>query len=83
MNCYLCRMEAHDCGSDTDGQHVNCPDCGEYVISRIVIRQLGTQSLDYAEMREHMHMQRQSDATLVATINSETAIWSDGSARRE
>jgi hypothetical protein len=75
-------MEARDCGTDTDGQHVDCPDCGEYVISRIVIRQLGAQSLDYAYMREHMHMQRQSDATAVATINSETAIWSGTSADR-
>lgn len=83
MNCYLCKMEARDLGTDTDGQHVDCPDCGEYVISRIVIRQLGTQALDFAHMREDMHMQRQADATRVATINSETAIWSGGSADRE
>lgn len=83
MNCYLCKMEARDCGTDTDGRHVDCPDCGEYVISNIVIRQLATRSLDFPHMRADMHMQRQADATSVAMINSETAIWNDGSADGE
>lgn len=77
MNCYLCGQAARELGADQDGQHIACPDCGEYAISSIVRRELGKRSIDRGPMREDMHRQRQSNATLVAHINSETVIWSN------
>lgn len=75
MNCYLCGMTARELGTQDQGEHLDCPDCGEYTISGVVRRELGTRRIDYALMREDMHRQRQANATSVAHIDSESVIW--------
>lgn len=75
MNCYLCGLEAKELQSDGHGQHVDCPDCGDYVISNLVKRELGGRQIDYVRLRGDMHRQRQVNATSTAQINTETVIW--------
>ena len=75
MNCYLCDLEAEQRESTQSGQVVVCRDCGEYLISDVVLRQLASKPLDFSGMREDLQRQRQSNATSMAQINSETAVW--------
>ncbi|TDV51150.1 hypothetical protein EC919_10622 [Pseudomonas graminis] len=75
MNCYLCAIEAQQRESTQGGKVVVCRDCGEYLISDVVIRQLPSKPLNFSRMREDLHRQRQSNATSMAQINSETAVW--------
>jgi predicted RNA-binding Zn-ribbon protein involved in translation (DUF1610 family) len=74
MQCFLCKLEAK--GSESaDSVEVNCPDCGQYQISHLVIKQLATRQLEYSKMRDDLHRQRQFNNTLMAEINTQTAIW--------
>ncbi|MCF7531982.1 hypothetical protein [Pseudomonas petrae] len=75
MNCYLCQAEADQREPTQGGQVVVCRDCGEYLISDVVLRQLPSKPLNFSKMREDLHRQRQSNATSRAQINSETAVW--------
>lgn len=77
MNCYLCGKPADIVLDDQDGQTVRCPDCGEYLITHRVLHDLKgkLRHIDYLNMRQNLHRQRQSNAVLRATINSETVIW--------
>ena len=77
MNCYVCGQPARQLGTDHDGEHIACPECGEYTISNAVRRELGERMIDAGRLREDLHRQRQSNATLVAHINSETVVWRD------
>ncbi|WP_434703007.1 hypothetical protein J3P85_19095 [Pseudomonas sp. Z1-12] len=75
MNCYLCGLEAQQSEEGQKGELVNCADCGTYTISGLVLKELGTRKLNYPKMRDDLHRQRQFNATSVAEINTETAIW--------
>lgn len=75
MNCYLCGMTVRDLDAHHNGEHLDCPDCGEYTISGVVRRELSAREIDYPRMREDMHRQRQANATSVAHIDSESVIW--------
>ncbi|MBD8598789.1 hypothetical protein [Pseudomonas sp. CFBP 8772] len=75
MNCYLCGIEAEQRESAQGGKVVICRDCGGYVISDVVLRQLASKPLNFSKMREDLHHQRQSNATSMAQINSDTAVW--------
>jgi ribosome-binding protein aMBF1 (putative translation factor) len=75
MNCYLCGLEAEQRETTQSGQVVVCRDCGEYMISDVVLRQLESRPLDFSKMRDDLHRQRQYNADSLAQINSETAIW--------
>lgn len=75
MNCYLCELEAEQRESTQGGQVVVCRDCGEYVISEVVLRQLASKPIKFSRMREDLHRQRQSNVASLAQINSETAVW--------
>ncbi|SEI43569.1 hypothetical protein SAMN03159495_0215 [Pseudomonas sp. NFR16] len=74
MKCYLCGLDAQQDMSPM-GKLVTCRDCGTYKISEIVLRELGSRKLNFSKMRDDLHRQRQYNATSVAEINSETAIW--------
>ncbi|WP_434562412.1 hypothetical protein J3P95_09425 [Pseudomonas sp. Z5-35] len=76
MKCYLCGLEAQQCEEDQGGERVDCADCGTYKISSLVLKELGTKNFNYPKMRDDLHRQRQFNATSVAEINTETAIWS-------
>ena len=75
MNCYLCQTEAEQRESTQSGQVVVCRDCGDYLISDVVLRQLESRPLNFSKMRDDLHRQRQYNATSMAQVNSETAIW--------
>jgi hypothetical protein len=75
MNCYLCGLEAQQSEQDQGGKLVVCSDCGTYKISGLVLKELGAKKFNYSEMRDDLHRQRQFNATSVAEINTETAIW--------
>lgn len=75
MKCYLCGLEAQQSEEDQGGELVNCPDCGSYKISGLVLKELGARKFNYPKMRDDLHRQRQFNATSVAEINTETAIW--------
>ena len=75
MNCYLCGLESQKRHTTPDGERVVCRDCGEYDISSVVLRELKGRPLNFSKMRDDLHRQRQYNATAVAEINSETAIW--------
>jgi len=74
MKCYLCGTEARS-EQAKGGELVTCDDCGIYQISGLVLKELGAKKFDYSKMRDDLHRQRQFNATLVAEINTETAIW--------
>jgi hypothetical protein len=74
MNCYLCGLEAR-LEQAEDGELVDCSDCGTYRISGLVLKALNVKKFNYSEMRDDLHRQRQFNATSVAEINTETAIW--------
>ena len=74
MNCYLCGLQARS-ERDQDGELVDCSDCGTYRISSLVLKELRGKKFNYSEMRDDLHRQRQFNATSVAEINTETAIW--------
>ena len=74
MNCYLCGLEARS-EQDGGGELVDCSDCGTYSISALVLKELRGKKFNYSEMRDDLHRQRQFNATSVAEINTETAIW--------
>jgi len=76
INCYLCGTDAEVVRADEQGQQVSCVECGEYVISNIVVRELQHKSLDFPAMRDDLHRQRQYNATVIARIDSESAKWS-------
>ncbi|EJL03545.1 hypothetical protein PflQ2_1762 [Pseudomonas fluorescens Q2-87] len=44
-----------------------------------MLKELGAKQIDYLKMREDLHRQRQDNATSIAEINTETAIWRAGS----
>ncbi|WP_300629913.1 hypothetical protein [Pseudomonas sp.] len=75
MNCYLCGLEAKQSEDGERGELVDCSDCGTYRISRLVLKELETKTFEFSKMRDDLHRQRQYNATLVAEINTETAIW--------
>lgn len=76
MNCYVCGMGAKESG-EGQGEHlVDCSDCGTYRISSLVLKELETKKLEFSKMRDDLHRQRQFNATSVAEVNTETAIWS-------
>lgn len=75
MNCYLCEREAELRESTQSGQVMVCRDCGEYLISNVVLREIKSRPLNFSKMRDDLHRQRQYNATSLAQINSETAIW--------
>lgn len=75
MNCYVCGQEAQQATHDQGGEVVTCADCGVYAISGLVLKELGTKKFNYPKMRDDLHRQRQFNATSVAEINTETAIW--------
>lgn len=74
MNCYLCGTQARS-KQDSGGELVTCSACGMYKISVLVLKELGAKKFNYSKMRDDLHRQRQFNATLVAEINTETAIW--------
>ncbi|WP_426113480.1 hypothetical protein [Pseudomonas sp. DSP3-2-2] len=74
MNCYLCGLEAQS-EQYEGGELVDCSDCGTYRISGLVLKELRGKKFNYSEMRDDLHRQRQFNATSVAEINTETAIW--------
>jgi len=74
MNCYLCGTEAR-AEQAQGGELVTCDDCGIYKISGLVLKELGAKKFNYSKMRDDLHRQRQFNSTLVAEINTETAIW--------
>ncbi|AZE90268.1 hypothetical protein C4J97_3575 [Pseudomonas orientalis] len=76
MNCYLCGMEAKQSGEGQGDRLVDCSDCGTYRISSLVLKELETKKFEFSKMRDDLHRQRQFNATSVAEINTETAIWS-------
>jgi hypothetical protein len=75
MYCYLCGLEAQQYKQEQGGELVDCSDCGTYTISGLVLKELGAKKFNYPEMRDDLHRQRQFNATSVAEINTETAIW--------
>ena len=75
MKCFLCGMEAEEIEPSEDGKHVQCPDCGSYVISNRVLHELSSRRFDFSKMRDDLHRQRQFNATSTAQINTETAVW--------
>ncbi|MBD1552272.1 hypothetical protein [Pseudomonas typographi] len=75
MKCYLCGMNAQPLSDSAAGQVVQCPDCGEYRVSQEVLRELNERQFDYLPMREALHRQRQTQASVLADINSLNAIW--------
>ncbi|WP_411380062.1 hypothetical protein [Pseudomonas sp. MPB26] len=75
MNCYLCGLQAKQSEEDQGSELVDCSDCGTYKISSIVLRELGSKTFNYPKMRDDLHRQRQFNATAVAEINTQTAIW--------
>ncbi|WP_152632708.1 MULTISPECIES: hypothetical protein [Pseudomonas] len=79
MKCYLCGLEGQEAEPMSGGELVSCQDCGVYRISGLVLKELGAKQIDYLKMREDLHRQRQDNATSIAEINTETAIWRAGS----
>jgi len=75
MKCYLCGLEAQKTDEAHGSQLVDCADCGIYRVSGLVLKELGAKGFNFAKMRDDLHRQRQFNATLVAEINTETAIW--------
>lgn len=75
MKCYLCGLEAQKTDEAQGGQLVDCSDCGIYRVSGLVLKELGAKRFNFTKMRDDLHRQRQFNATLVAEINTETAIW--------
>lgn len=75
MNCYLCGLEAKQAQRNQDDELIDCPDCGTYRISALVLKELEGKKFNYPKMRDDMHRQRQFNATSIAEINTETAIW--------
>ncbi|MCF4997378.1 hypothetical protein GIW70_22275 [Pseudomonas syringae] len=75
MNCYLCGLKGQQSENYQDGELVSCSDCGTYKISNLVLKELKTRAFDFSKMRDDLHRQRQFNATSVAQINTETAIW--------
>jgi hypothetical protein len=75
MKCYLCGLEAQKADEPQGGELVDCSDCGIYRVSGLVLKELGAKRFNFAMMRDDLHRQRQFNATLVAEINTETAIW--------
>jgi len=75
MKCYLCALEAQKTDEAHGSQLVDCADCGIYRVSGLVLKELGAKGFNFAKMRDDLHRQRQFNATLVAEINTETAIW--------
>lgn len=76
MNCYLCGLDARRSDEGQGSQLVDCADCGTYRISSLVLKELQTKTFEFSKMRDDLHRQRQFNATSVAEINTETAIWS-------
>ncbi|MDQ0740771.1 putative Zn finger protein [Pseudomonas sp. W4I3] len=76
MNCYLCGLEAKQSDEGQSTKLVDCSDCGTYRISSLVLKELETRNFEFSKMRDDLHRQRQFNATSVAEINTETAIWS-------
>jgi len=74
MQCYLCGLDAQNELSPM-GELVTCRDCGTFKVSGIVLRKLRSRKLNFSKTRDDLHRQRQYNATTVAEINSETAIW--------
>lgn len=75
MKCYLCGIQAQKTDEAHGGQLVDCSDCGVYRVSGLVLKELGAKRFNFTEMRDDLHRQRQFNATSVAEINTETAIW--------
>ena len=75
MNCYLCGLESQKNERFERGELITCRDCGAYRISGAVLRELGPRLLNLERMRKDLHRQRQENATHLAEINTETAIW--------
>ncbi|MBV4455492.1 MULTISPECIES: hypothetical protein [Pseudomonas] len=77
MNCYLCGLQAQaqQSGEDQGTELVDCSDCGTYRISSSVLKMLASRTFNYPKMRDDLHRQRQFNATSVAEINTQTAIW--------
>jgi DNA-directed RNA polymerase subunit RPC12/RpoP len=75
MKCYLCELQAQQSEADQGEKLIDCPDCGTYKISNLVLKELTSKKLDYPKMRDELHRQRQFNATSLAEINTETAIW--------
>lgn len=75
MKCYLCGLDAQKTDEAHGGQLVDCSDCGIYRVSGLVLKELGAKKFNFAMMRDDLHRQRQFNATSVAEINTETAIW--------
>lgn len=75
MNCYLCGEPAQQLSTDAAGEVLSCPLCGEYRLSQSVLRELGQRQFDYLPMREALHRQRQTQASVRADIDTLNAIW--------
>ncbi|MBV4484971.1 hypothetical protein HU727_005155 [Pseudomonas sp. SWRI153] len=75
MKCYLCGLDAQKTDEANGGQLIECSDCGTYRVSGLVLKELEVKAFNFPKMRDDLHRQRQFNATLVAEINTETAIW--------
>ncbi|WP_426160381.1 hypothetical protein [Pseudomonas sp. TSRC2-2] len=75
MKCYLCGLEAKVAEEAHGGELIDCSDCGIYRISGLVLKELTIKKINFTDMRDDLHRQRQFNSTEVAEINTETVIW--------
>jgi hypothetical protein len=76
MNCYICGAPAQSLDTNFHGKSANCAECGSYVISNDVLKEMiaGSRTFAVDATRLWLHTQRLTDRP-VPVIKNGNVLW--------
>lgn len=68
MECLICKADAKEMASLREARHVNCPECGTYMISGSLDKMLAIRPINKQAARERLQeLRRAEQPPLLAT----------------